>query len=101
MSFGLRRMGEAKSHPGVNASQQEKQEVKVKGQQVTQPTHFQHLETHLGFEESTTVVPDLGILAIVGGRAHRCCSYICQASSHCQIFTLGSVLDSEVHCWLK
>jgi hypothetical protein len=55
---------------------------------------------YLGFKESSAVVPDLSVLPTVGRDADRHCPCICWVPSDCQVFILGSVPYSDVHCRL-
>lgn len=55
---------------------------------------------YLGFKESSTVVPDLSILPVVGRDAHRGCPGVGHISRDCQVPVMGSVPYSDVHCGL-
>lgn len=62
--------------------------------------HIKTCMTGLGFKESSAVVPDLSVLPTVGRDADRHCPCICWVPSDCQVFILGSVPYSDVHCRL-
>lgn len=55
---------------------------------------------HLGFKESSAVVPDLSCLPAVGRDAHGCGPCVSNVASDRQILILGPVLYPDVHCRL-
>lgn len=62
--------------------------------------HIKTCVTGLGFKQSSAVVPDLSVFSTVGRDAYRHCPCICWVPSDGQIFILGSVPYSDVHCRL-